>query len=159
MGSLAAGGVELYSKRWWNAPPKIWWQFTVEATKNKSDLQMLLLLLKCYTLTCFCSFTYLETIQKWMYFGLLFHLKLILSHSIVLQKCAFKFSFFLSWLCRQHHAMFFCFGQGPGLSECKQISRHLVDTNICHEALLHDCSAHKTITITTGGAQCNYTLS
>ena len=92
-------------------------------------------------LTCFCSFTYLETIQNRIYFGLLFHLKLILSHSIVLQKCAFKFSFFLSWLCRQHHAMFFCFGQGPGLSECKQISRHLVDTNICHEGLLHDCSS------------------
>ena len=77
-------------------------------------------------LTCFCSFTYLETIQKWVYFGLLFHLKLILSHSIVLQKCAFKFSFScLGYAGSITSPCFSVLVRAP--AECKQISRHLAD--------------------------------
>ena len=115
------------------------------------------------TVTCFCSFTYLETIQNRIYFGLLFHLKLILSHSIVLQKCAFKFSFS-------------CLGYAGSITPCFSVLVRVqgwVSVNRYHATWWTQifvmkpcsmiaplpCSAHKTITITTGGAQCNYTLS
>ena len=79
------------------------------------------------------------------------------------KKCS-QFFFFLSWLSRQHHAMFFSFGQGQSRAESKQISRHLVDTNGSKGALflclaLLPCSAHENHNKTTDGAQCNYTLS
>ena len=44
-------------------------------------------------LTRLFSFSYLKTIQKLMYFGLLFHLKLVLRDFDVLQKSAHNFSF------------------------------------------------------------------
>ena len=93
-------------------------------------------------LTCFLSFTYFKTMQKWNHFGLVFHLELHLSDSIVLQTCAFNFSIqvpivyfnFLETFC----TFVGCFGQSR-LAECKQISRHLADIN----DFMEPCSAHE----------------
>ena len=93
-------------------------------------------------LTCIFSFTYFKTMQKWNNFGLVLHLELHLSDSIVLQTCAFNFSIqvpivyfnFLETFC----TFVGCFGQSR-LAECKQISRHLADIN----DFMEPCSAHE----------------
>ena len=80
--------------------------------------------------------------QKWNNFGLVLHLELHLSDSIVLQTCAFNFSIqvpivyfnFLETFC----TFVGCFGQSR-LAECKQISRHLADIN----DFMEPCSAHE----------------